>query len=360
MKKTVILFSLLIALLLAGLCSCKQEVTPETFELNAGVSGVTIPKWEKSEDGLQNLPDAVTSGTETGVSVELVSGLKNAPVFQTANHLIVMVCEGLTSDLIEKSAAGYGELILDSLPVKGTTSSKFTSASGKLLEEFIIKDQFKNMTGIVAWGETSTNSLRRMTTTDGNEVAANTVNYHQFMINPPLCFVMGKGDFNDVFSPGSAEYLNEVYKSSGKKVSTMTDAISLYKRDDIHFEAGDQYQHDGPVKKLYTIFESDAALPSFRQETAFALSWMQDVQDDDGFCLLMSYSPSSALDEGGVQNFDEAVAVAVKFVLENPDTALLICGCPVDGSAADVCFYGLGKDVSAKATLYECVSSLYE
>ena len=67
-RKTVILFSLVAALLLAGLCSCKQEIVPEepgkneldsklieaetisagtsSATLNAGVSGVSIPVWE--------------------------------------------------------------------------------------------------------------------------------------------------------------------------------------------------------------------------------------------------------------------------------------------------------------------------
>ena len=101
-------------------------------------------------------------------------------------------------------------------------------------------------------------------------------------------------------------------------------------------------------------------MPSFRQETAFSLAWMQSIMDEiDGFSLLLSYSPSSALDANGVKDFDEGVAIAVKFVLENPDTALLICGCPTDGSAQTVCFYGLGKGVSAQSTLYDSVSALF-
>ena len=83
------------------------------------------------------------------------------------------------------------------------------------------------------------------------------------------------------------------------------------------------------------------------------------MDDIDGFTLLLSYSPSSDLDASGAKDFDEGVAVAVKYVLENPDTALLICGCPADGSAETVCFYGLGKGVSAQDTLYESVSSLF-
>ena len=357
-RNSVILFSLLIALLLAGFCSCKQETAPEPFKLNAGVSGVSIPKWEISDEGLENLPDAVLSGSETGVSDALVAGLKNPPTLGEAQHLIVMVCEGLTTELIESSTSKYGELILSSLPVKGTTKSKFKSAEGLLLEKYVVNSLYKNATGIVAWGETSSNSLRRMTTTDDNTVAAKTVNYNQFMINPPLMFVMGKGDFDEIFSPGSAEYKNEVYKSSGKKVTTLAEAIPLYKNENVHFEDGGD-EHYGSVRKMYTIFKNNNTLPSFRQETAFSLAWMQSIEDADGFCLLMSYCPASALTAGDVQDFDEAVAVAVKFVLENPDTALLVCGCPADGSEEDVCFYGLGKDVSVKNTLYECVSSLY-
>ena len=373
-RKTVLLVSLISVLLLAGLCACKQEVTPENqypisegteaASLNAGITGVSIPKWDKSPNGLQNIPDVVTSGTGTALTSELKAGLYNAPVFKGAKKLIVIVCEGLTTELIESSASRYGELILNSLPVKGTTTSKFTSSDGKLLAEYIINDQYKNKTAIMAWGDTATNSLRRITTKDGNDVAGATVNYHQFMggagdspLYPPLAMIMGKGDFAAAYS---ADYLNMIYKSSAVTTTTLAEAAALYKRDDIHFDGGGpQYQHDGPVQKLFTVFETDETLPSFRQEMAFSLAWMQSVMDSDGFCLFATYSPSSALNANGVQDFDEGVAVAVKFVLENPDTALLVCGCPVDGSEAQVCFYGLGKGVEAKSTLYECVTSLY-
>jgi hypothetical protein len=168
---------------------------------------------------------------------------------------------------------------------------------------------------------------------------------------------MGIGDFSDAFS---SDRLNNIYKASAVTATTLDEVIPLYMKEDYHFYFSETYQHDGSVNKLYTIFLNENTLPSFRRETAFSLAWMQSIQDDvDGFTLLLSYSPSSALDASGAKDFDEGVAVAVKFVLENPDTALLICGCPVDGSAETVCFYGLGKGVSAQDTLYESVSSLF-
>lgn len=348
---SVILISLVAVLLLAGLCACKQEVTPEE-----PVSNDPIPKWEKNDDGLQNLPDIYPSGTATGVTEALVNGLKNPPAFTSAKNLIVMVCEGLTSELIESSVSQYGELILESLPVTGNTSSNFTDGDGKTLADYSINDLFKLKTGIVVWGETSANSMRRMTTTDDNSVAKAGVNYNQFMLNPPLVYIMGKGDFKEAFA---ADTLNNMYKARGKAVSTLEEAISLYKNEEVVFSAIGHETVESSVTKLYTIFADDSSLPSYRQEMAFSLAWMQSVMNKDGFCLLSSYSPSSALDAAGVQDFDEGVAVAVKYVLENQDTVLLICGCPTDASETTVCFYGLGKGVSAKDTLYECVSSLY-
>ena len=349
---SVILISLVAVLLLAGLCACKQEVTPEEPTIND-----PIPKWEKSDNGLQNLPDINTAGTATGVTEALVNGLKNAPAFTSAKNLIVLVCEGLTSELIESSKSQYGELILSSFPVKGTTISKFTDAGSKNLADYIINDQFKLKTGIMAWGEAAANSMRRMTTTDDNSVAKAEVNYNQFMLDPPLVYIMGKGDFKEAFA---ADSLNNMYKARGKAVSTLEEAIPLYMNEEVEFSAIGHETVQTSVAKLYAIFESDSTLPSYRQEMAFSLAWMQSVKNKDGFCLLSSYSPSAALDAAGVKDFDEGVAVAVKYVLENPDTVLLVCGCPADGSAATVCFYGLGKGVSAKNTLFECVSSLYD
>ena len=386
-RKSVILISLVVALLLAGLCSCKQEVTPEkpsekildsalieaetilegasSASLNAGLSDVTIPVWEVSESGYQNIPSTVTSGTTTGVSKALKAGLNNLPELKKAKNLIVIVCEGLTTELIESSTSQYGELILNSFPVKGTTSSKFTDSDGKLLADYIANDLYKKI-GIVSWAEISANSMRRMTTHDDNEVSKAEVSFNQFnpiedasgnQTSSRICMTVGKGDFTKVDI--DADQTNQIYKANAIINSTLDDAISLYKKDDVHFVYNEEKDHYGSVNYLYTIFENDSTLPSFRQEAAFALAWMQSKMDDDGFALLMSYSPYSALDANGVQDFDEGVAVAVKYVLENPDTALIICGCPVDGSEAQVCFYGLGKGVSAKNTLYKSVSSLY-
>ena len=346
-RKTVLLISLIAVLLLAGLCACKQEVTPEEKQSD-------IPKWEKSEDGLQNLPDINVAGTATGVTEALINGLKNPPTFTSAKNLIVIVCEGLTTELIENSTS---QLILKSLPVKGTTSSKFTDAENQPLADHLINDLYKLKTGIMAWGETSTNSMRRMTTTDDNSVAKATVNYNQFMLNPPLVYIMGKGDFKNAFSSDS---LNNMYKAGGKATTTLEDAIPLYKNEAVEFSAIGHDTLYAAVEKMYCIFADDSTQPSFREEMAFSLAWMQSVMHyRDGFALLASYSPSSALDAAGVKDFDEGVALAVKYVLENPDTALLICGCPVDGSVANVPFYGLGKGVAAKSTLFECVDSLY-
>ena len=307
-RKTVILFSLLIALLLAGLCSCEQKVAPE---------GKPKPK-----------------------------------------NLIIVVCEGLTADLVDSSATQYGELALNSLPVKGTTTSRFTSASEELLVDFIRNDLYKTQTGVMVYGDTACNSMRRITTEQDNNADPLDVYDDQFSLNPPLVLVMGKGNFDEQFSPGSASYLNEVYKSSGKKVSSLEEAIPLIGNENVHFEADEVHQHDGAVMKLYTIFESDETLPSFKQGMELSLDWMQWKKDSDGFCLISSYSVAS-LDEEGVHDFDEGLALAVQFANENPGTALIVCGCPVDGSEAQVCFYGLGKGVSVRDTLYDCVSSLY-
>lgn len=345
-RKTVFLISLIAVLLLAGLCACKQEV-PASEE---PVVSDNLPKWEKSDDGLQNLPEIYTSGTGTGVTEALVNGLKNPPELKDVKNLIVMVCEGLTAELIDDS------FILSSFPVKGTTSSVFADGD-KTLADYLINDQFKFQSGIVCWGNLATNSMRRMTTTDDNSIAGKEVNYNQFMLNPPLKYVMGIGDFTEAFH---ADELNLIYKSSAVTATNLDAVIPLYKKDDYHFYFDKAHEHYGPVSKLYTVFLNEKTLPSFRRETSFSLAWMQSIMDDiDGFTLLLSYSPSSELDTSGAKDFDEGVAVAVKFVLENPDTALLVCGCPVDGSAETVCFYGLGKGVTAQDTLYESVSSLF-
>ena len=359
-RVTVVLLALMVALLLAGLCSCKQEVPPEPA-INPGISGVDIPKWDKSSKGLQHLPDAVLSGTKTGVSDALVNGLKNHPEFSKGKNLIVLVCEGLTSELIESSVAKYGELILNSFPVKGTTVSQFAVGEGdyaKNLAHLCFYDLYQTQIGVVSWGDLSTNSIRRMTTNDSNSVPAKDVYKNQFARPDGFACVLGEGDFDECYT---IDITNLIYKSATKPVSELKEAIPLFK-EKTHFKLDDEHEKDAYVNRLYSIFKQDNLLPSYRQELGFALSWMQwrGLDAEDGFAVLASYSPDGALDEDAVQDFDEGVAVAVKYVLENPDTVLLVCGCPTDGSEAEVCFYGLGRDVSVQKTLFDCVKAAFQ
>ena len=347
-RKSVILISLIAVFLLAGLCACKQEIAPED----------PIPKWEKSDGGLQNLPDINTFGTGTGVTEALVNGLKNPPDFKNVKNLIVLVCEGLTTELIESSTSQYGELLLNSFPVKGTTSSQFKSDTNTPLREFLMGSPLlKTSTGIVTWGEASCMSMRHMASRRADDASSETVCNSYVITDSPFLLVMGKGNFSAV-QPGSADYLNYVHKAGAWVVNSLSEAVDAYN----YVPAGDPDDEDfkdDSASYLYTVFETAESLPSFRQEIAFSLAWLQKKMDDDGMCLISSYSTSSALTASDVQDFDEGVALAVKFVLENPDTALLVCGCPADGSEAQVCFFGLGKGVSAKDSFYECVSSLF-
>ncbi|MBQ0165809.1 MAG: alkaline phosphatase [Treponema sp.] len=87
---------------------------------------------------------------------------------------------------------------------------------------------------------------------------------------------------------------------------------------------------------------SNKAYPSFPEMVAYTLSHMQSISDENGFfCMIENTSTDgwghldpNAKSKGEfvkagyimneVQNFDEGVAIAVKFVLENPDTLLVI------------------------------------
>ena len=315
-RNTAVLFSLIAVLLLAGLCACKQEITPEE----------KIPNWEKQDEGLLNLPDIDVSGTETGVTEALINGLNNPPDFKNVKNLIVLVCEGLTSDLIESSTSQYGELLLSSMPVKGTTTSKFNSSAGLPLREFIMGSPLlKTSTGIVTWGDASCMSMRHMASRKADDASSRSVCNSYIVTDSPFLLVMGIGEF-DSLSPDSASYLNYVHKPGAWVSKSLSEAIYAYNYVPAGNPDDDDYKDDS-ASYLYTVFDSDETLPSFRQEIAFSLAWLQKKMDDDGMCLISSYSPSGALTASGVQDFDEGVAVAVKFVLENPDTALLVCGC---------------------------------
>ncbi|MBO4716848.1 MAG: alkaline phosphatase, partial [Spirochaetales bacterium] len=135
------------------------------------------------------------------------------------------------------------------------------------------------------------------------------------------------------------------YFNSGNELYDFTSDMKLYK------EASDIVSHFADDTKMWAIFGASAnkfarfdttnkAYPNLQQMTYYALSWL-DAHDtsDQGFVVMIENTYTDHFGHGNdpndgssntfgivkeVQSTDEAVAIALAYVLEHPDTALIV------------------------------------
>ncbi|MCR5719926.1 MAG: alkaline phosphatase, partial [Lachnospiraceae bacterium] len=111
-------------------------------------------------------------------------------------------------------------------------------------------------------------------------------------------------------------------KNEGIKLFSYYDSYGY----DIEKKVHEQYEDDEKADEII------AQSPSFAQLTAYTLKTLQSMSDDNGFVCVISdsvinnYAHVAKLgaEANEIMNFDEGVAVSLKFVLENPDTALIV------------------------------------
>ena len=78
----------------------------------------------------------------------------------------------------------------------------------------------------------------------------------------------------------------------------------------------------------------------------------------EGFCAVVYDDAQSEDKEAALKNFDESVAVAAKYVLENPDTVLIVTSGVLDGSSIPA--YALGnipEEAVSASKLYDFVKA---
>lgn len=392
MKYSFIKNSFIALSLVSALCiSCKQdEETPvdggvildqalidaqtisegtDQLALDSGIASCTIPEWTKSSKGYSNLPAVITDGSASNVTKELKAGVCELPSKTDVANLIVMFFDGLTEDLVNSSEVKYGELILNDLPFK--TSFKASSIdsntdksniiglylTGECYKKVsyvttgcIVNDAFRQFKGFQKSNSPETYKLEDM-----------------FVANPRPLFILGhdiaSGAADDI---ESGAYLNEFYKSCYKYISTFQDALACYKNNQIVFRAADEEQHKekkSSAKGVYAI--CDPAIvdyPSAVQSLKYSLSLSETMATADGFAVAF-YDDSKGEDkEAALKNFDEAVAVACKYVLENPETLLVVTSAALDGSTIPAYILGnISEEAKEKTTLLDFIkASVFE
>ena len=361
----------------------EPETTPEPtpdpvveyttkYYMPAGWS-VTTPVWTSKAVNTVTVPDSVLAGdmqTEvTNVTPELKAALAEAlatpEYFKDVKNVIIIIGDGMGITHVQASEKWSGELIMTQLPNIGAAST-LTREGGE-----IVTDSAAGGTAIAAGYKTT--KLFASIDAEGNELQTvselarekgklvGIVTNAELADATPACFsvhnkhrsqgwtkicqqevvfgadlFMGNGleDYNDYFETTNDMY-GFVEANNMKLYSTASDIVSHFTDDSKMWAI-----FDATANKFARFDTDNSDYPNLQQMTAYALSWL-DAHDtsDQGFVVMIENTYTDHFGHGNkpsdksdntygivkeVQSCDEAVAIALKYVLEHPDTALIV------------------------------------
>ncbi len=343
--------------------------------------------WEISENGIKGLPEIVTDGSRTNVTDELKAALQTAinteDFFKPAKNVILMIGDGMGINPVTASEKWYGELIMNDLPNQGAAMTKsytstfaddFTSrfsdnvdvsdalritdsaaggtaiacgyktyyysiatgTEGAILKSLAdVKNEQNGAVGIVTNGWISdatpavflSHSIKRGV----DDAEANRLAYGQDYLQTQMF------DFAPELLIGQAsegEIIDQEFDKSenDRFIAENSMGISSNWNSYLNLES----EHNVYISREAFGYDLDASayedVPNMSQVTAQALEQLDEQAGDEGFFVMIE---DGEIDLDGhnnlrddqlqeIQNFDEAVAIAVKYVLENPDTILLV------------------------------------
>lgn len=340
------------------LISCEESKNSNTESiLDRGISNVSIPAYEIGENGLKEISELVLNGSSSNISSNVKEELKNLPSVNDAKNIIFMFFDGLTEDLIEeteseyKDSPKYGELLLNDLPLKLTfTSDKIddNTSESNIIGDYLF-DECHRYGSYVAQGCCINSVFRQFQNSKPLSSTETTLVYSLFNGGSRPIFIIAKdtesGEAISQTSPESSYYTNSFYKAEVKRVTNFKDAVSCYQNDQVLINAipgdgehGDKYVNP---RGVYTIYPSDTKeYPSPIQSMAYTLAYMADKSDLDGFFTVFYDDAAGEDKHAELKNFDEAVIAASKFVLENPDTVLVVTSATLDGSQIPAYIFG--------------------
>ena len=343
-----------------------------TLALDAGVS-VKTPDWTKNPKGKKGLPSVKDDGSASNVNAKIMAGIQNLPAKDIdVKNVIFMFFDNLTEELITSTEEKYGELITNDLPQK----MSFTAATKdentdreKVIGLYLTGSCYKKVG--YATNSTITNSVFRQFKGVFPASAKDSDPINTMLIaNPRPVIVMAKDTPNNEAkkecAKSSSSYVNEIYKSSYKYTPDFAEAVACYNSDKVFFEGFDQNVHtdiETVANGILNIFDSSVtAYPSAVQYVKFGLAWTETKADpEDGFAFVFYDSAENADKEAALKNFDEAVAVATKYVLENPDTILVVTSAALDGSTIPAYILGNGVEEAKNSTnLLDFVKTMFK
>ena len=341
----------------------------DDYTLPTGAEG-DIPAWTKS-DSTYSLPELSLHGEASNITPELkaalADALKKENFFKKPKNYIVMIGDGMGVSQIVAASKFRGDLLMNELPYRAVSNSFLrgvndmsgvvtdSGAGGtKISTGYRTTKLFASMDGE---GNELLN-LSELARSKGKKVGVVT-NAELPDATPADFSVHSKNRSQgwnkicdmqvlfgaDLFMGGSNSSLTDsigalqpLTGAKIKKYTKLSTIIPALDSEDLMwnlFSGGDT---------TYARWDSTSAKsPSLQQAMALSLTRLQKTSGDKGFFLMFENTYTDIYGHANnkfmkttkvsnnvvgivneVRNFDEAVAIALKFVLENPDTVLLI------------------------------------
>ena len=381
------LFVLLAVLMLFCFIACKNDVEEQptsgnllpksaatTFYMPKGwAAKVTTPVWTTKDEGTvdtSNVKLVLEGDMKTNVTnvtpelkAALAAALADPDYFKPAKNIIIIISDGMGIKHVRASEEWSGELIMTQLPNIG--------ASKTLTREGIYTDSAAGGTAL-ATGYKTTKLFASMDA-EGNELKSVSELARE---KGKLVGIVTNAELADatpaVYSIHNKNRSQGWTKMCEQEVVFGADLFmgNAYSHYSSYFTSGNElYQHtvDKKMKlwntaakvtehfaddtKMWAVFPGIAnkfarfdtdndKFPNLQQMTAYAISWL-DAHDksDKGFIVMIENTYTDHFGHGNtpldgsantygivkeVQSTDEAVAIALKYVLEHPDTALIV------------------------------------
>ena len=349
--------------------------TTEYYMPAGWVSTITTPViWTSKDPGTVTVPDAVLQGDfktkVTNVTPALEKALADAiadpDYFKPVKNVIIIISDGMGITHVQASEQWSGDLIMTKLPNVGVSMTKTredaitdSAAGGTAIAEgykttslFAAMDAEGNellsvselarsqgkLVGIVTNAEMADATPAVFSVHNKNRSEGWTkMCQQQIVFGADLFMGNGYSDYSGYFNAS-----NDLYKfveANNMKLYSASTAMVSHLSDDAKMWA----VFAGTANKFARFDTTDTDKPNLQQMTAYALKWLDEQDknnnDEKGFVVMIENTYTDHFGHGNqpldgsantygivkeVQSTDEAVAIALKYVLEHPDTALIV------------------------------------
>ena len=373
------LLSVLVALImLTGIVACKQESepTPEPVVVkttryympNGWDSKVRTPMWTSKDEGTVSVPDAVLQGDGKTEVTNVTDGLKDAlaqalsepDYFKDVKNIIIIISDGMGITHVRASEQWSGELIMTQLPNIGAskTRTRENDVTDSAAGGTALSTGYKT-TKLFASIDAEGNNLKTVSelAREQEKLVGIVTNAELADATPAVYSVHNKNRSNgwskicqQEIAFGADLFMGNGGSDYSSYFSSMSDIVEKNNIAKYSTAAG-IVSHFDDEKRMWALFSAEAnefarfdttsaKYPNLQQMTAYALSWL-DAHDkeDKGFVVMIENTYTDHFGHGNkpldgssntygivkeVQSTDEAVAIALKYVLEHPDTALIV------------------------------------